>query len=141
MGHADDLHAIVTRAAGTGDRDPRRVGVPRAGATARRLVQPDGGATLVVYLFHGFVVKGAEYAGLPGLGRATTPPVALGLTTALAVLLALFLAWTPVATRLDVLVDPLGHAEQHVHRTVELAVAKDQVAGVAPLRSTTPRTR
>ena len=36
--------------------------VPRLGGWFTRM----GAATLVVYLFHGFVVKGAEYAGYMG---------------------------------------------------------------------------
>ena len=126
MGYADDLHAIVTRAlvlvVGTLGAWAFFALVPRLNGWFTRM----GAWTLVVYLFHGFVVKGAEYTGYPAWAEDHAA-VALGLTTALAVLLALFLAWTPVATRLDVLVDPLGHAEQHLHRTVDLAVAKDEV--------------
>ncbi len=66
-----------------------------------------GGATLVVYLFHGFFVLGAEFAGFKGWA-ADHWPLSLGLVTVLAVPLALFLAWSPVSTRLNVLVDPVG---------------------------------
>jgi fucose 4-O-acetylase-like acetyltransferase len=66
-----------------------------------------GGATLVVYLFHGFVVLGAEFAGFPGWATHHMP-LAWVLTTLAAPALALFLAWPPVSTRLNVLVDPVG---------------------------------
>ncbi|MCW2807258.1 MAG: hypothetical protein JWQ93_1213 [Marmoricola sp.] len=66
-----------------------------------------GAATLVVYLFHGFVVLGAEFAGFPGWA-ADHMPLAWVLTTVVAVLLPLLLAWAPVSTRLNVLVDPVG---------------------------------
>jgi fucose 4-O-acetylase-like acetyltransferase len=66
-----------------------------------------GAATLVVYLFHGFVVLGAEFAGFSGWA-ANHMPLAWVLTTVVAVLLALLLAWAPVSTRLNVLVDPVG---------------------------------
>jgi hypothetical protein len=43
------------------------------------------------------------------------------------VLLALLLAWRPLADRLNDVVDPLGYAERHVRHAVDLTVAKDQV--------------
>ena len=53
-----------------GDRDARGLGVPRAGAAGRTgWFTPMGAWTLVVYLFHGFVVKSALYARLRRLGR------------------------------------------------------------------------
>ncbi|SDS58278.1 Fucose 4-O-acetylase [Nocardioides scoriae] len=66
-----------------------------------------GGATLVVYLYHGFVVLGAEFLGYKGWA-ADHWPVSLVLTTLAAVALALVLAWQPVSSRLNVLVDPVG---------------------------------
>jgi fucose 4-O-acetylase-like acetyltransferase len=66
-----------------------------------------GAATLVVYLFHGFVVKGVEYTDFPGWASAN-PVLALALVSPLSVVLALLLAWEPVATRLNVVVDPVG---------------------------------
>jgi fucose 4-O-acetylase-like acetyltransferase len=66
-----------------------------------------GGATLVVYLYHGFFVLGAEFAGFKGWAEEHWP-LSLVLVTVLAVPLALFLAWKPVSTRLNVLVDPIG---------------------------------
>jgi fucose 4-O-acetylase-like acetyltransferase len=66
-----------------------------------------GGASLVVYLFHGFVVKGAEYAGLPDWASAH-PLASLLLVPAVAVLLATVLSLPSVAGRLNHLVDPLA---------------------------------
>ena len=66
-----------------------------------------GSATLVVYLFHGFVVLGAEFAGYKAW-TASHWPASLVLTTAFAVALALVLAWRPVSTRLNAFVDPVG---------------------------------
>jgi fucose 4-O-acetylase-like acetyltransferase len=66
-----------------------------------------GGATLVVYLFHGFFVLGAEFAGYIGWAGDHWP-LSLILVTVLAPLLAVFLAWQPVSSRLNVFVDPVG---------------------------------
>lgn len=66
-----------------------------------------GAASLVVYLFHGFVVLGAEYAGYPGW-TATHWPFSLVVTTVAALAVALLLAWPPVAKVLNVAVDPIG---------------------------------
>lgn len=66
-----------------------------------------GGATLVVYLFHGFVVLSAQFAGYKTFAKDAWP-FSLLLTTACAVALALFLAWPPVSNRLKVAVDPVG---------------------------------
>ena len=60
-----------------------------------------GGATLVVYLFHGFFVLGAEFAGFKGWA-ADHWPLSLILVTILAPALAIFLAWKPVSSRLPV---------------------------------------
>ena len=49
------------------------------------------------------------------------------MTTVVALLVTLLLAWTPVASRLTDLVDPIGYAERHVTHAVDLTVAKDQV--------------
>lgn len=64
-----------------------------------------GAASLVVYLFHGFAVKSAEYAGLEewAQGRAWE---SLILTTVGGVLLALVLAWRPVARTLEPVIVP-----------------------------------
>ena len=64
-------------------------------------------ATLVVYLFHGFVVKAVDYAGF-STWAAHDPMSSLALTTLGAVALALVLAAPVVASRLNVVVDPVG---------------------------------
>jgi fucose 4-O-acetylase-like acetyltransferase len=74
-----------------------------------------GAATLVVYLFHGFFVLGAKFAGYPDWAAAHFW-TALPLTTVAAVVLALVLASPPVARRLDVAVDPIGALERAVRR-------------------------
>jgi fucose 4-O-acetylase-like acetyltransferase len=95
--------------------------VPRAGGWFTRM----GAATLVVYLFHGFFIKGAEYAGY--MGWADDHAVlSLPLTTAAAAGLALLLAWPPVARVLTHAVDPLGTAEKHVKEAVQLSEAPAQ---------------
>ncbi len=66
-----------------------------------------GGATIVVYLFHGFFVLSAEFAGFKGWA-ADHWPLSLVLVTSLAPVLAVTLAWHPVSSRLNHLVDPLG---------------------------------
>ncbi len=93
--------------------------VPRVNGWFTRM----GAWTLVVYLFHGFFVKSASYAGFDDWADAHRV-VAPVLTSVLAVLLALFLAWRPVATRLTHLVDPLGYAQKHVQDAVALTVVK-----------------
>ncbi len=55
-----------------------------------------GGATLVVYLFHGFLVLSAEFAGFPGWA-STHMPFAWLLTTVVALGVGVLLAWSPVA--------------------------------------------
>lgn len=66
-----------------------------------------GAATMTVYLFHGFFIRGTEYAGLlewsddrPWLGLLTA--------TAASVVLAVLLAAPPVSRRLEVVIDPVG---------------------------------
>jgi fucose 4-O-acetylase-like acetyltransferase len=89
-----------------------------------------GAATLVVYLFHGFVVKGAEYAGYPDwAGDHTT--ASLVLTTVAAAALALLLAWPPLARVLNHAVDPFGSAQRHVEVAVQLADAPARADEIA----------
>lgn len=95
--------------------------VPRRGGWFARL----GASTLVVYLFHGFVVKGAEYAGYADW-TAAHPVLAFPVTTAAAVGVALLLAAPAVASRLTHLVDPLGYAEQRLRAAGEVAAATDR---------------
>ncbi len=64
-----------------------------------------GGATLVVYLFHGFVVKSLLYAGITFGGHEN---LGLLVLTPLAVLLAAFLSWPSVTRVLYNAVDPIG---------------------------------
>lgn len=66
-----------------------------------------GGATLVVYLYHGFFVLGAEALGYKQLA-ADTWPLSWVVTTAVAVAVAVLLAWGPVSRRLNLLIDPIG---------------------------------
>jgi fucose 4-O-acetylase-like acetyltransferase len=65
-----------------------------------------GSASLVVYLLHGFFVKAAEYAGLPGWA-ADHPVLALPVVTVGAVLLALALASRPLVHSVTPVVDPV----------------------------------
>jgi fucose 4-O-acetylase-like acetyltransferase len=126
MGYADDLNALLTRALvlalGTLGAFAFFALVPRVNGWFTRM----GAWTLVVYLFHGFAVKGAEYAGY-GPWADEHAVISFGVTTIAAVALALLLAWQPVASRLDRFVDPLGYAERHVRHAVDLTAAKDQV--------------
>jgi fucose 4-O-acetylase-like acetyltransferase len=89
-----------------------------------------GAATLVVYLFHGFVIKSAFYAGYAGWTDAH-PAVALPVTTLAAAGLAMALAWPPVARVLTHAVDPFGTAEKHVKDAVLLAEAPAQAVEIA----------
>jgi fucose 4-O-acetylase-like acetyltransferase len=95
--------------------------VPRSGGWFTRM----GKYTLVVYLCHGFAVKGAEYLAYPQW-TYEHPVLSLVTTTAGAVVLALVLASPPVARRLEVLVDPLGNAEKRVEEAVDLTVVSQE---------------
>jgi fucose 4-O-acetylase-like acetyltransferase len=126
MGYADDLHALLTRSL--------VLAIGCLGAWAFLALVPRirgwftamGAYTLVVYLFHGFAVKGADYAGFDNWSDDHAI-LSFGITTAGAVALALLLGSAPVARRLKDLVDPLGYAERHVEQAVDLTAAKDQV--------------
>jgi len=100
--------------------------VPRAGGWFTRM----GVYTLVVYLFHGFVVKGVGYTGFPAWA-VEHAHLALVLTSVGAVLLALLLAWHPVGSRLQDAVDPFGYAERHTRHAVAATAAatKDEPEG------------
>ena len=75
--------------------------------TSQRWFTRLGSASLVVYLFHGFAVKGAEYAGIGGASQQD-PVTAFLLVTGGAVALSLLLSATPVSRRLNRLVDPIS---------------------------------
>ena len=81
-----------------------------------------GAATLVVYLFHGFAIKGGEYAGLMGWADEHST-ISLPVVSLAAVALSLLLAWPPVAKVLTHAVDPFGTAEKHVKEAVQLSEA------------------
>ncbi|MEQ6902885.1 acyltransferase family protein, partial [Nocardioides sp. YIM 152588] len=114
-----DARAVLTRAV--------LLAVGAAGALAFLALVPRtagwfsrmGSATLVVYLCHGFAVKGAEYAGYQEWAAAHLWP-AVVVTTLGAVALALALGCAPVARRLTPLVDPFGAAREHVRGAVHL---------------------
>lgn len=91
--------------------------VPRAGGWFSRM----GAATMTVYLFHGFAVKGLEYAGFPAWFEGR-PWLGLAAATSVGVLLALALAAPVVQRFLRHVVDPFGTAERQVREAVELAV-------------------
>ncbi len=124
---SSDLEAVLIRSVllliGTAGTMAFLALVPRRDGWFARM----GAATLVVYLFHGFAVKGAAYAGFGGWAEANAG-LALVVTTPAAVGLALLLAWRPVSSRLTDLVDPFGYAERHTHRASRLADVVDVVA-------------
>jgi fucose 4-O-acetylase-like acetyltransferase len=97
--------------------------VPTVGGWFSRL----GSATLVVYLFHGFVIKGLQYSGYESWAAAQ-PVTATVVTVAGSVGLALLLASPPVAERLQHLVDPLGYAQGRLRHAVDLHEAAGAVA-------------
>jgi fucose 4-O-acetylase-like acetyltransferase len=75
--------------------------IPRRGGWFSRL----GAASLVVYLFHGFFVKAAEYAGFEEWA-ADKPTVSFLVVTTAAVVVSLILSWRPVRKPLEKLVTP-----------------------------------
>lgn len=92
--------------------------VPRVSGWFTRM----GAWTLVVYLFHGFLVKAVAYTDFARWAGDHSVS-ALLLTTAAGILTALLLAWTPLAQRLNTVVDPVGVAERHVRDALDLTVA------------------
>ena len=120
---ADPLHSVFVRSAllaiGTLGAWAFLALVPRINGWFARM----GAWTLVVYLFHGFAVKSASYAGF-GDWAGEHAVIARLLTAASAVLLALLLAWQPVASRLTHIVDPLGYAQRHLRDAMALTVVK-----------------
>ena len=74
----------------------------------RRSILSDMGAySLVVYLMHGFFIRYVEYLGYEEW-MPDNAALALLITVVLGVLLALFLAWPPVASSPNYLVDPVN---------------------------------
>lgn len=86
-----------------------------------------GAFTLVVYLCHGFVVKAALYAGVPGWAEGH-PLLAVLLVTLGALATALLLAAPGVGSRLQHAVDPFGYARRRVDDAVALSEAARAVA-------------
>ncbi|WP_051217995.1 acyltransferase family protein [Nocardioides insulae] len=128
-----DERAMVTRAAvlvvGTVGALAFLALVPRVGGWFSRL----GAATLIVYLFHGFVIKGLEYASYPAWA-SDAPMLSLVVTVVGAIGLSLALAAPPVASRLERLVDPIGHAQQPIQEAIELHRAADETVEPTPER-------
>lgn len=87
-----------------------------------------GRYSMIVYLLHGFVVKGATYAGydewLPDNPRAQVL-----ITVALGIALACLIAWQPVARVLAPLVDPVNAITRLVRER------RAQSAGASEARS------
>ncbi|MBD8870729.1 acyltransferase family protein [Nocardioides donggukensis] len=77
--------------------------IPTAASWFTRL----GSASIVVYLFHGFVVRGLEFAGWVGFSERY-PNLSFAVLSVLGVAVALVLAWPPVSDRLRNVVDPVG---------------------------------
>jgi fucose 4-O-acetylase-like acetyltransferase len=79
-----------------------------------------GSATLIVYLFHGFAVKGLQYAGFEDWIDGH-PWLGLQIATLAGVVITLGLAAAPVRRLLEHVVDPFGTAEKEVRQAVGLA--------------------
>jgi fucose 4-O-acetylase-like acetyltransferase len=106
--------------------------VPRRGGWFSAL----GPATLVVYLFHGFAVKGVGY--VPGAldWAEDQPVVGFAIVTVGAVLLALALAAPPVSRGLNPAIDPLGTIDDlNVRAWSEQIPARDSAAPLPPASS------
>lgn len=91
--------------------------VPRVGGWFGRM----GAATMVVYLFHGFAVKGMQYAGFPEWADSH-PSLGLVAATVAGLGIALGLAAPPVRRILQHVVDPFASADRRVDDAVALAV-------------------
>lgn len=110
--------------------------VPRVDGWFARM----GAATLVVYLCHGFVVRGLEYAGYVEWA-AGHPVLAPAVTLVGAVLLALGLASPPAVRRLRILVDPFGPAQERVEHAVALSAAAQRAGSLPAMRIHSTATR
>ena len=71
-----------------------------------------GEATMVVYLFHGFFVRAAQYLGYQQWASEQGTWI-IWPTIVAAILLSLFLAWHPVSSRLVWLADPINTWQRH----------------------------
>jgi fucose 4-O-acetylase-like acetyltransferase len=110
--------------------------VPRVGGWFTRM----GAYTLVVYLFHGFVVKGVSFTGFPGWA-VEHPAISLALVTPASLVLALLLAWRPLASRLQEVVDPFGYAQHHARHAVHITLAADAEPLKVPPAVSSPAAR
>ena len=91
-----------------------------------------GPATLIVYLFHGFVVKGVEYADVLGWA-ADLPVVGFLVVTVVSVAVAPALAAPPVSRGLNPAIDPLGTIDDlNVRRWDEEIPARGAGAALPP---------
>ncbi|GAA3675579.1 acyltransferase family protein [Nocardioides ginsengisoli] len=119
-----DLTAITTRlmviAVGVAGAFAWLAVTPRVGGWFTAM----GSATMVVYVFHGFAVKGLAYAGFGSWfdGRIWLGILA-GLVCGLAI--ALGLAAPPVRRLLEHVVDPFGIAQRRVREAVRLAAVAE----------------
>ncbi|HET6560604.1 MAG TPA: acyltransferase family protein [Marmoricola sp.] len=75
--------------------------IPRSNRWFTRM----GSASLVVYLFHGFFIKGASYAGFADWA-AGRPVLSLVVATLGGVGIALLLAWRPIRKPLEKIITP-----------------------------------
>ncbi|KRF01438.1 hypothetical protein ASG88_08165 [Nocardioides sp. Soil777] len=101
-----------------------------------------GGATMVIYLFHGFVIKTFKALGWPEF-TASYPSLGLVLTILGAIALTLLLASPPVRRVLEPFTNPLGWLEARRHRThgsTAPAAAPAPAAPPAPGPATTAPT-
>ncbi|WP_232679480.1 acyltransferase family protein [Nocardioides sp. R-C-SC26] len=109
--------------------------VPRAEGWFTRM----GAATLVVYLFHGFAVRGAEYAGFDEWAQTAVVPAALAIVAA-GIACSFLLAAPPIARRLERVADPLAYAQEQAVQAVDLsmAVVEHEQAPIRPPLGATP---
>jgi fucose 4-O-acetylase-like acetyltransferase len=97
-----------------------------------------GGATMVVYLFHGFVIKTVKALGWPAWAQEHTT-WGFVLTTVGAVALALLLASPPVRRVLEPFTNPLGWLESRRRdRAPSTATAADPTPDVRPTGEPSP---
>ena len=96
-----------------------------------------GAASLVVYLFHGFAVKAAEYAGVGPLSEKD-PVTGFLAVTAAAVGVSLLLAASPVSRRLNALVDPISTLSVDLPAAVDPAEQRSAVTASMALAPRDP---